>query len=286
MASTEYLLQVRRLLHDANAQYWTDSELLDDINQARNRIALDSGCIRTLFNFFISAGQEAYPYQGAVAAIAVTAAGSGYTASPSLAFSGGGGSGATATASISNGTVSGITITANGSGYTASPAIAFSGGGGSNATATATIMTAFDIMNITTNWGNSWITLAYTYFTEFQAKARFYRNVSGQPAIWSQGPAPSTGGGKWFYIFQIPSASYQCDIDATILPNSLVDDTTPEQIPYPYTDCVQYFAAYLAKYKQQEFNEATNFLRIYDELMRRGSAAKYQRRIPNPYGGI
>ena len=157
------------------------------------------------------------------------------------------------------------------------------GGGGTTATITASIMTALDILNITVNWGNSWITLAYTYFTQFQAKARYYRNVTGQPACWSKGPPSDTSGSDYFYIFQIPSSSYQCDIDATVLPNALVDDTTVEQLRYPYTDLVQYYAAYLAKYKQQEFDESARFLQQYDELFRRGTSSVYQRRIPNPY---
>lgn len=144
-------------------------------------------------------------------------------------------------------------------------------------------MTAFDIMNITVNYQNSWITLAYTYFTEFQAKARFYRNVTGQPAVWSKGPPPNADGVDYFYIFQIPSMSYQCDVDAIVQPPALVDDNTAETLKFPYTDCVQYYAAYIAKYQQQQFNESANFLRIYDELMRRGTSNKYQRRIPNAF---
>lgn len=284
MALDNYLNQVRRLLHDANSSFWTDSELTDYINQARNRIALDSGCVRTLYNFYLSANQESYPYQGALAAVGVAAAGSGYTSAPTVSFTGGGGSGATATAAISSGTVSSITITANGTGFTAAPTVSFSGGGGASATATATIMKAFDIMNISVNWGNSWITLQYTYFTEFQAKARYYRNTSGQPAVWSKGPPATTGGGDYFYIFQIPASSYQCDVDAVIQPDALVDDDTAEQLTYPYTDLVQYYAAYLAKFKQQQMNEAANFIRIYDEILRRSTGAKFQRRIPSPYG--
>ena len=45
------------------------------------------------------------------------------------------------------------------------------------------------------------------------------------------------------------------------------------------------FGKHLAKYQQQMFQESENFLRIYDELMKRGQAAKFQRRIPNPYSG-
>lgn len=284
MASTEYLAQVRRLLHDASANYWSDTELLDDINQARNRIAMDTGSVRALVNFNLSFNQESYPYSGALANLAIASAGASYTAAPTIGFTGGGGSGATATASISSGTVSSVTITANGTGYTAAPTISVTGGTvGTTASVTATIMQAFDILNITVNYSNSWITLAYTYFSEFQAKARYYRSITGQPALWAKGPPAGTGGGEYFYIFQIPSASYQCDIDATLLPTPLVDDTTVEQLTYPYTDLVQYYTAYLAKYKQQEFNDSANFLRIYDELWRRGSAMRYQRRIPNAY---
>lgn len=283
MALTAYINQVRRLLHDSSASFWSNDQLTDAINQARYRTALDSGSVRQLFNFYLSQSQEAYPFSGALANIGVAAAGSGFTSAPTISFSGGGGTGATATAAISSGTLSSVTITANGSGYTAAPTVTVSGGGGSTATVTAGIMTAFDIMNVTVNYQNSWITLAYTYFTEFQAKARFYRNITGQPAVWTKGPPPTSDGVDYFYIFQIPSMSFQCDIDAICQPPALVDDNTPETLRFPYTDCVQYYAAYVAKYQQQQFNESANFLRIYDELMRRSTSNKYQRRVPNPY---
>lgn len=285
MALTSYITATRRLLHDAGAKYFTDAELTSYINSARSRIALDTGSIRSLITFFLSASQESYPYQGAVAALTITSAGDSYTAAPTVSFATGGGSGVTATASISSGTVSALTITANGTGFTAAPTVTLTGGtAGTTASATATIMTALDILGITVNYSNSWITLAYTYFTEFQAKARYYRSITGMPALWSQGPPSGTGGGRAFYIFQIPSMSYQCDIDAVVTPNPLVDDTTVEQLTYPETDLVPYYAAYLAKYNQQQFEESANFMRIYDELLRRGQASKYQRRIPNPYG--
>lgn len=285
MALTGYITSTRRLLHDASAKTFSDSELTTYVNQARQRIGLESGSVRGLINFFLSAGQESYPYSGAVASLTLASGGSGYTAAPTVVLTGGGGAGVTATASIdaTNNTVSALTITANGSGFTEAPTVAFSGGGGSGATASATIMTALDVLGITVNYQNSWISLAYTYFTQFQAKARYYRSITGMPALWSHGPSAGTGGGRTFYIFQIPSQSYQCDIDAIMTPNALADDSTPEQLSYPETDLVPYFAAYLAKYNQQMFQESETFLRIYDELMKRGNSAKYQRRIPNPY---
>lgn len=75
----------------------------------------------------------------AIAAITVTAGGSGYTSAPTVSISGGGGSGATAVATVSSGVVTSVTVTAGGSGYTSSPTITFSGGGGSGANATASL---------------------------------------------------------------------------------------------------------------------------------------------------
>lgn len=283
MASADYILQTRRLLHDANANYWSDSELLTNINSARNHIALETGSIRSLFNFYLSASQEAYPFAGAVGNLTLTSGGTGYTATPTVTISGGGGSGASASVTLTGTTVTGLTITANGADYTSAPTVSFSGGSGGGAAADASVMQALDILNISVNWGNSWITLGYTYFTEFQAKARFYRNTTGQPAIWSKGPPPNTSGSDYFYIFQIPSTSYQCDVDAVVLPNVLIDDSTVEQLKYPFNDLVQYYAAYLAKFKQQQFDDADGYLRLYERMKKQYIDSKYQRRIPNPY---
>lgn len=71
-----------------------------------------------------------------VAAVNITAGGSGYTTA-TVAFSGGGGSGAAGTPIVGSG-VSGATVTAMGSGYTGAN-VGFSGGGGSGATAVAVV---------------------------------------------------------------------------------------------------------------------------------------------------
>ena len=43
-----YITEVRRLLHDANGNFYSDSELTDYINGARDRVARDTGCLRKL----------------------------------------------------------------------------------------------------------------------------------------------------------------------------------------------------------------------------------------------
>lgn len=43
-----YITQTRRLLHDVNANFWTDAELTDYINDGRNTLVRDTGCNRVL----------------------------------------------------------------------------------------------------------------------------------------------------------------------------------------------------------------------------------------------
>lgn len=56
-----YNARCRRLLSDPNAQYWSDPELNDDINQARIRVAADTKCLRQLItSVTLPQGQENY----------------------------------------------------------------------------------------------------------------------------------------------------------------------------------------------------------------------------------
>jgi hypothetical protein len=61
-ALDQYNLRTRRLLTDPNRQYWSDTELNDDINQARIRVAADTKCLRQLITGVpLLAAQELYP---------------------------------------------------------------------------------------------------------------------------------------------------------------------------------------------------------------------------------
>ncbi len=55
---SEYITETRRLLHDANANFWTDSELTDYINEARNHLVQDTGCNRVLQSYTIPISTE------------------------------------------------------------------------------------------------------------------------------------------------------------------------------------------------------------------------------------
>ena len=60
----DYITITRRLLHDANANFWSNQELTDDINKARNRMVRDTGCKRILQTSSVVLNQEAYDFSG------------------------------------------------------------------------------------------------------------------------------------------------------------------------------------------------------------------------------
>lgn len=63
-ALNTYITQCRRLLHDANGSFWPDSELTDYINEARNRVAQDTKCLRQVVpGLVLPSGQETYTPQ-------------------------------------------------------------------------------------------------------------------------------------------------------------------------------------------------------------------------------
>lgn len=58
----QYITQCRRLLHDANANFWSDAELTDYINAARARLVRDTGCLRTIQTVNTVTQQEVYQF--------------------------------------------------------------------------------------------------------------------------------------------------------------------------------------------------------------------------------
>ena len=59
---SQYITDCRRLLHDATGAFYSDSELTDYINDARYRMARDTGCLRQLQSDTAIANQEVYTF--------------------------------------------------------------------------------------------------------------------------------------------------------------------------------------------------------------------------------
>lgn len=93
--------------------------------------------------------------------------------------------------------------------------------------------------------------------------------VAGPPTVWSQyaqGAAPGQSGahlGGSFYI-NLPDDVYVLNCDCVCSPLALADDTTPEAIPYLWTDAVPFFAAYFALLSAQNNSRMADAERYFN----------------------
>ena len=107
--------------------------------------------------------------------------------------------------------------------------------------------------------------------------------VQAQPTIWSQYAQGETGS---LYVSNVPDTSYTATLDCVCVPIPLVDDTTVEAIPFPFTDAVAYFAAYLALLGAQtgaREAEANRMFQRYQEFYNRARRFSTPEILPNIY---
>lgn len=287
----DYLNQVRAIIHDTNGADFTDSTLINFINQARVRVAMDTHCVRGFFGVTGNnalntiAQQENYLYNGSVGGCAVTAGGHNYSANPTITFSGGGGTGAAASAVVIGGVITAINMTNWGINYGAAPAAAITDSTGSGAAATAIpLINILDILSISVIWGDQRIMHDWQPFTMFQAICRQYTNQFNVPSIFTMHQ-----GILQFFLFQVPDQAYQIEMDFVTLPNPLVLGTNIDtQVIAPWNDAVQFFAAHLAIASLQNYAMADYWYSgkgtgKYDIRIKQLCATSFVRRIYNPY---
>jgi hypothetical protein len=204
-----YITATRRLLHDANANFWTDAELTDYINDARNRLVRDTGVLRTIQTSATVTNQEIYQFS-----------------------------------TLPQGTQT------------------------------------MDILNINLYWGNSRVPMRYLPWTQFNAELRFWQNYVGRPIAFSlYGP-------QQFYLAPVPDQVYVLEIDTVIEPVPMTLPVTVDPIPDPWTGPVPFYAAYLAKFKEQSYGEAELFNQQYKNRVQSVLTGTYTRRMPDPYSSI
>lgn len=104
--------------------------------------------------------------------------------------------------------------------------------------------------------------------------------ASGPPLNWAQFAPGMTGS---IYLDPIPDAIYTLNIDSVCYPVPLVDDTTPEAIPYEFTDAVPYMAAYYAYMSAQRQQDAQTMYQRYQEFGARARKAATPTVLPMQY---
>lgn len=91
---------------------------------------------------------------------------------------------------------------------------------------------------------------------------------TGVPSVFAE-QTPGVAG--TFYVNPIPDVTYQAQFDVVAYPIPLASDVDPEIIPYPWTEAIQYFAAYLAYLSRQREADADAMFQRYQMFEMRGT---------------
>ena len=285
---SDYSLQVQQLVHDTASIDFSQTDLTGYINNARNRVAMDFHNVRYLFqNASLIAAQEQYPIFGGVVGLTIVNPGAGYAGVPpaiTIAAPGGGGITATATA-VLDGTgsfIAQVNMTNWGTGYaltTANPAGPTVTVGGGAVLTPMVANNVFDIQSISVLWGLQRYTMGWLPFTMFEAFCRANPTLRRQPSVWTTHTEQNI-----LFVYPIPDQAYLIDIDAVGLPFPLVNTTDVDsQVIPPVNDTVQYYAAYLALLKLQNFEQAAYYEKKYDTRAGQAIRTRQTRRMMNVY---
>lgn len=109
---------------------------------------------------------------------------------------------------------------------------------------------------------------------------RAWNQFQSRPVAWSR---QGTSIGNVF-IGPIPDQTYSSEWDIAYLPVDLVDGSSVDELVYPFTDPVPFYAAYQAKFKEQSYGESAVFEQQFNKKIIGAVNAVFTRHLPNVYG--
>jgi hypothetical protein len=271
-----YITQVRYLLHDAQANFYTNDQLIGYINSARERVVRDTGCLRTVQVSQTPCTPVAGGSNPVIWSSGLSVATGSYVFSNIYIYK------------VVSGGVLGSTVPPYPSAtYIYPPTTTFTDGTATlqyagpceviNYAALPSGLLTLDVLNINLYWGNSRIPLRYLPWTDFNAQLRYWQNNVQRPICFS------IYGQSQIYVGPVPDQAYVIDLDTVILPTAMVNLTDTDTINDPYDTVVQFYAAHLAKYYEQSFGEAEIYLQQYKQKTQSVLVSVFTRRIPTPY---
>ena len=302
----DYQQTVQKWLRDTRQNLINPQNLITYINRARREVAMRTQCIRVLT-------QSSAPCVTA----SVVAAGTGYTSAtvtitppdfPSGTGANPNGAQATALPIVLGGGLSAVDITYGGDGYFQPIATVTGPGSGASVTIqTGPINTlnqgqeyypfsgvylgnnpgvksVIAVQSVSIIYANYRYSIPIYSFSTYQSQVRQYPYLYEYiPTFGAQYGRGASGG---FYLYPLPSQTYQYELDCYCLPQDLTSNLSVEVIPDPYTDAIPYFAAHLSMIELQNMNASKFFLDLYNSELGIYSRAANVGRVVNPYGRV
>ena len=295
-----YITEVRRLLHDADGNFYSDSQLTDYINSSRERTVRDTGALREIVvsqtpcmvapTKTIGGATPAYPTAWAantaytagqfvfsnIYIYQVTTSGTtSDTAPPYPQATQNNYNNYPPSTEFLNGTC-GLTYVGNCENIDYAALTYLMGTSPLSPSAGNTVL---DIVNINLYWGNTRVPMDYLAWTDFNTRLRFWQNYIGRPLAYS------IYGQQQIFLGPVPDQIYQIEVDCVVLPLplTLTAPNTEDVIKDPYTSAVKFYAAYLAKFYEQSYGESEIYKQEYAKQANSILNSVFTRRIPTPY---
>lgn len=305
MSLFKHLQQTQRFLRDEKQELFNPDDLIEYINRSRREIAARTQCIRRLTTI-----------SGQIISWNLVAGGSNYTApvcvitppdfpSGTLPFPNG--DQATALATLNAGVITSVQSVYGGYGYF-QPVLTITDPTGSGASATPVVKflntlnrgqevynfrdvdlsqfpgvkSVYAVKSVSIIYSNYRYSVPVYAFSVYQSMIRQYPfQYQYVPTFGSQYGQGADGS---FYMYPLPSQTYQLEWDCFCLPQNLIDDQSVEVIPEPWNDAIPYFAAHLAYLGIQNMNAGNYYLDLFDKMTLRKSQYARVGRVVNPYG--
>ena len=261
----QYLNRLNQLLHDPNNQYWSQADKIDFINEGMQQRDLDTGQNRLVFPFTLTVGQDTYSFADLVAQNPPPPTG------PTLVPFG-----ATSITIPLSPSIASYQVLLNPNWNTTAYAVnltptSFNVVFGTPAPATAVLYWqlvgfnvrsdathVFDVVSINLLYNNLRYVMGTMSYSELNATVRQYN----PPLTWA--PVRYCRYGPNTLIFgPAPSIAYATEWDCSVYGTPLVNLTDFDMLPYPYTKPVPYYAAYVAKLNERQYDEAETFMTRY-----------------------
>ena len=86
------------------------------------------------------------------------------------------------------------------------------------------------------------------------------------PTDWAQFGQGTAG---TLYLGPTPNGVFTINVDCVCQPSDLVTDSSVEALPFPWTDAVPFYAAYLAYMSAQKSEHAANMFVLYEKYVQR-----------------
>lgn len=131
-------------------------------------------------------------------------------------------------------------------------------------------------------WKPAWNRLVWSDFeSRFRIWNRAWVGTISYPGFYAQ---YGFGVGGSLFLAPIPSQVQPMEMDCSCQPLPLENDDDVEAIPYPWTDAVSYFAAWLCLIQQQRREDAMAMLQIFTAELPFCASVVSPQMLQSPYG--